>query len=119
VARCEDGSAPALVGDETFECQDGSEPSCEDGSSYMVSSDGSTLLCGASLPSESGTEEHCEVGSTAGCGSTPGGCTAAEQPESDGSSSCEADGEPGEAEGSSGADAQRPVGSRKHDASAS
>jgi hypothetical protein len=121
-ASCEDASAPLQVGDETFECQDGSEPSCADGSSYTISADGSTLLCGASLPIDSGAEAQCETAFTALCGTTPGGpvCPAAAQLGTDATTSCEGDGEPSaEGEDPASTEAQPAVGSRKQEASAS
>jgi hypothetical protein len=69
-ATCEDGGAPQRVGDEIFECEDGSEPRCETGSSLTLSSDGATLLCapGAQTVPSSG-EGTCEPASSPGCGS--------------------------------------------------
>jgi hypothetical protein len=71
-ATCEDGSAPQRVGDEIFECEDGSEPRCDTGSSLTLSSDGATLLCapGSQTVPSSG-EGTCEPASSPGCGSPP------------------------------------------------
>jgi hypothetical protein len=71
-ATCEDGSAPQRVGDEIFECEDGSEPRCEAGSNLTLSSDGATLLCapGSQTVPSSG-EGTCEPASSPGCGSPP------------------------------------------------
>jgi hypothetical protein len=71
-ATCEDGSAPQRVGDEIFECEDGSEPRCESGSSLTLSSDGATLLCapGAQTVPSSG-EGTCDPASSPGCGPPP------------------------------------------------
>lgn len=44
-AACEDGSAPARTGTDSFTCKDGSEPGCESGSFPIVASNGATLLC--------------------------------------------------------------------------
>jgi len=42
---CEDGTAPLLMSDGSFACDDESEPACEDGSLPTPSPDGSELLC--------------------------------------------------------------------------
>jgi hypothetical protein len=96
-ARCEDGSAPLLVGDEMFECEDGSEPRCEAGSSLTISSDGSALVCatGADGASVAG-EAACEPASSPACGSGPL-CTGAGEEGQGATSSppaCEDAGEP-------------------------
>jgi hypothetical protein len=39
-----------LAGDETFSCDDGSMPSCQDGSELALSNDGWKLLCSGSEP---------------------------------------------------------------------
>ncbi len=44
-AICEDGSAPTREASGSFSCDDESEPGCESGSTPVLSSDGSTLLC--------------------------------------------------------------------------
>jgi hypothetical protein len=52
-ALCEDGIAPEAVeagengGEETFVCEDGSEPACANGLTPVVSGDGLQLLCEA------------------------------------------------------------------------
>jgi hypothetical protein len=71
-ATCEDGSAPQRVGDEIFECEDGSEPHCESGSSLTLSSGGATLLCASgSQTVPSSGEGTCEPTSSPGCGPPP------------------------------------------------
>jgi hypothetical protein len=96
-ARCEDGSAPLLVGDEMFECEDGSEPGCQAGSSVTISSEGSALVCatgpeGASIASEAG----CEPASSPACSAGPLCTGAGDQRQSATSSSppCEDGSEP-------------------------
>jgi hypothetical protein len=44
-ARCEDGVAPILLGDGSFACEDGSEPTCEGTAQATPSSDGSAFVC--------------------------------------------------------------------------
>jgi hypothetical protein len=64
---CQDGSAPEAVGVGSFACDDGSEPTCADGSTPVVSADGSTLVCEADANAgdggESASEPVCEDGS--------------------------------------------------------
>jgi hypothetical protein len=70
-AGCEDGSSPLRPQDEVYECEDGSEPGCDDGSQMTVSSDGSTLLCTGTPQSD---EAECEAGTSPSVGSaTPAG----------------------------------------------
>jgi hypothetical protein len=45
---CADGSFPYTPEGETFVCQDGSMPTCADGTAVTLSPDGSTLVCGGS-----------------------------------------------------------------------
>jgi hypothetical protein len=56
-AGCEDGSAPVQVEAEVYECADGSEPSCEDGSQLTASANGATLLCAADPSASEGSDE--------------------------------------------------------------
>lgn len=53
-AICEDGSAPARTGTDSFTCGDGSEPGCEDGSYPIVAPNGKTLVCNVP-PSKGGS----------------------------------------------------------------
>ena len=48
-AVCEDGTAPILAADGSLSCQDGSEPTCEDGAGAVPSGDGSALVCDTAL----------------------------------------------------------------------
>ncbi len=61
-ARCADRSVPVL-GEEGFECEDGSTPECENGATPMPSSNGKSLVCQLSGESEAiaGEEAECEV----------------------------------------------------------
>ena len=52
-ALCADGSAPFASEEGTFACEDGSAPECAAGLVEVISSDGSTLLCEASVGEES------------------------------------------------------------------
>lgn len=77
-ASCEDGSEPVRVGDETFECTDGSEPRCEAGSTLALAADGSGLVCEPALattPPEGAWE--CEDGPASACSGEPAphGCS--------------------------------------------
>jgi hypothetical protein len=73
-ANCADGSAPLRIEAEVFECEDGSEPRCEAGSTMTLSSDGSTLLCSATLPTAPGSAEgECEAASPTACDPESGG----------------------------------------------
>ena len=72
-ASCEDGSAPLHPQDEVYECEDGSEPGCDDGSEMTVSSDGSTLMCSGARQDGGAGEAECEAGTVPSEGSaTPG-----------------------------------------------
>ncbi|HXW58287.1 MAG TPA: hypothetical protein VEJ23_02285 [Solirubrobacteraceae bacterium] len=51
-ALCENGSAPARTGTDSYTCGDGSEPGCEDGSYPIVAPNGKTLVC--NVPSNEG-----------------------------------------------------------------
>jgi hypothetical protein len=68
-ASCEDGGSPVERQDEVFECEDGSEPGCDDGSEMTVSSDGSTLLCSGTPPADGAGEAECEAGTVPSEGS--------------------------------------------------
>jgi hypothetical protein len=105
-SSCANGDEPARVGDEVFECEDGSEPICEHGLSWALSKDGSKLVCVAGLPTEQGSSEaQCEASSPT-CDSAPG--TGCEAGGGEGSPPCEDAGEAsGEAEDPLGASAQR------------
>ena len=54
-ALCEDSTPPVLASDGGFSCEDGSEPTCENGVEPILSSNQSALLC-AVLPGESEAE---------------------------------------------------------------
>jgi hypothetical protein len=69
-ASCEDGSSPLHPQDEVYECEDGSEPGCEDSSEMSVSSDGSTLLCSSPPKAGGAGEAECEAGTVRSEGPT-------------------------------------------------
>jgi hypothetical protein len=56
-ALCEDGSKPVRAGADSFTCEDGSEPSCEDNVAPTTSRNGRTLLCPAPGESEASAGE--------------------------------------------------------------
>jgi hypothetical protein len=105
-SSCANGEEPARVGDEVFECQDGSEPICEHGLSWALSKDGSKLVCVPALPTDQGSSEgQCEASSPT-CDSVPG--TGCEAGGGEGTPSCEDGSEAsGEAEDPPSASAQR------------
>ncbi len=62
-ALCEDGSAPANEGGGSFSCADESEPTCSNGSTPVLSSNGQKLLCAVKAGGSAQTEAVCEDGS--------------------------------------------------------
>jgi hypothetical protein len=91
-ASCEDGSEPVQVEPEVFECGDGSEPGCDDGSELTISSDGSKLVCTAVTGAGDGSvETECFSSTTPGedgedpspAEDAPAACTAPEAPETE------------------------------------
>jgi hypothetical protein len=73
-AVCEDGSAPARAKGGSFSCDDGSEPTCENGAIPTRSGNGKTLVCPIIFEEETSSgETECEE-DTSGCsaGTVPG-----------------------------------------------
>ena len=64
-AVCEDGIVPVRESDGFFSCDDESEPGCENGSTPMLTPNGTKLICGpAPKGAPEAPEAACEDGST-------------------------------------------------------
>jgi hypothetical protein len=89
---CANGSAPLLDAEETFYCQDGSEPGCKQGASVTMSSDGSTLLCEASGPARFDSSAPCTPSACEDAGEPNCEDASAAAPSGASASACPADG---------------------------
>jgi len=77
-ARCEDASVPVRAASGSFSCDDGSEPTCENGATPTRSGNGKSLVCPVILEEEPGGsgETECEEGpGSCSAGTTPGPTT--------------------------------------------
>jgi hypothetical protein len=81
-ADCEDASTPALEGEGSYSCADGSEPICTDGSEPVPASKGAGLVCPtAAKPVVEFSEASCKDGSAPAGASGGYSCEDGSQPE--------------------------------------